>query len=173
VNCEMYDIVVPEFAKLLEAMTGYFSKAAQHADQKKYDVNNLLTGRLAPDQYSLAKQIQVTCFLAEECVGRLSGKRAPESPEAKTIPELKARIEKSIAFLRSLDRSDFQGWEERPADIFFAPGKYLPGAQYLTQLGIPNFYFHLVTVYSILRQNGVDVGKLDYLGPLQFLDKKA
>ncbi len=170
---EMYDIVVPEFVKLLESMKGYFTKAAQHADTKKYDINNLLTARLAPDQYSLAKQVNVTCFLAEECISRLVGKPNPKfEGQEKSVSELKARIDQSVSYLKSFKKEDFAGWEERPADIFFAEGKYLKGFEYLTQLGIPNFYFHLVTVYSILRQNGVDVGKGDYLGALPFLDKK-
>ncbi len=169
---EMFDIVVPEFAKLLEAMKGYFGRASQHAEMKKYDVNTLLTARLAPDQWGLAKQVQSTCFLAEECIGRLAGKVPPQyANDEKTIPELQARIDKAITYLRGFKRTDFQGWEERPVDIFFAPGKFLPGDKYLTQLGIPNVYFHLMTVYSILRHNGVDVGKMDYLGPVQFLDK--
>ena len=172
-NYEMYDIVVPEFTKLLEAAKGYFAKAAQHAEAKKYDVNNLITARLAPDQYTFAKQVHVTCFLAEECIGRLAGKTPPKHPEESTnFPELTARIDSTIAYLKSFQKSDFQGWEERPIDIFFAPTKYLPGSQYLTQLGLPNFYFHLMTVYSLLRHNGVDVGKMDYLGPIAFLDKK-
>lgn len=170
---EMYDIVVPEFSKLLEAMKGYFSRAAQHAETKKYDVNTLLTARLAPDQWNLAKQVQSTCFLAEECVSRAAGKPTPQYPnDEKNVTELLGRIDKAITYLRGFKKADFQGWEERPMDIFFAPGKYLPGAQYVTQMGIPNVYFHLMTVYSILRHNGVDLGKMDYLGPIQFQDKK-
>jgi uncharacterized protein len=170
---EMYDIVVPEFKKLLQSMKGYFDKATQHAETKKYDVTNLLTARLSPDQYDLAKQVHVTCFLAEECIGRLAGKVPPKyEGTSKNTAELKIRIDHAINYLNGFKKEDFQGWEERPVDIFFAQGKFLPGYQYLTQLGIPNFHFHLVTVYSILRHNGVEVGKMDYLGPVNFLDKK-
>jgi uncharacterized protein len=172
-NPDVYELIVPEFTTLLEAMKGYFTKATQHAETKKYDVNNLLTARLAPDQYSLAKQVNVACFLAEECTARLAGKANPKfETQEKSIADLTARIDRSITFLKGFTRQDFTGWQERPVDIFFAEGKYLPGMQYLTRMGIPNFYFHLVTVYSILRQNGVDVGKSDYIGPLQFSDKK-
>jgi uncharacterized protein len=171
---EMFDIVVPQFTQLLQAMKGYFGKAAQHADSRKFDLNTLLTARLAPDQWNLAKQVHSACFLAEECLSRLAGKPTPDmSSESTTVNDLNARIDRSLGYLKSFSRADFQGWEERPCDIFFAPGKYLPGAQYLNLLGVPNVYFHIMTVYSILRHNGVDVGKMDYLGPVTFLDKRS
>ena len=169
----IYDILVPQFTTLLISMKGYFNKAQEHATAKKYDVNNLLTARLAPDQYTLAKQVNVTCFLAEECISKLAGKANPSfDTQDKTISDLCARIDKSINHLKQYNKQDFTGWEERPIDIFFAEGKYLPGFQYMTRLGAPNFFFHQVTVYSILRMNGVDVGKMDYIGPIQFSDKK-
>jgi uncharacterized protein len=169
----MYEIVVPEFIQILDSMKSYFTKAAQHADARKYDVNTLLTSRLSPDQWNLAKQVHSACFHAEECVSRLTGKPTPEvSGDLKTVADLNARIDGAVRYLRSLDKAAFQGWEERPCDVFFAPGKYLPGYQYLTRLAIPNVHFHVMTVYSILRQNGVDVGKMDYLGPVKFLDRK-
>ena len=170
---QMYEIIVPEFQKLLGAMKGYFDKAVQHADQKKYDVANLFTARLTPDQYALGKQVEVTCFLAEECLGRLAGQVPPKREKSvNSVATAKERIDLALSYISGLSKESFQGWEERPVDIFFAPGKYLPGYQYLTQLGIPNLHFHLVTVYAILRHNGVDVGKMDYLGPVSFLDKK-
>jgi hypothetical protein len=170
---EMYDIVVPQFSQLLAAMKGYFVKAAQHADARKFDVNTLLSARLAPDQYDLAKQVTSTCFLAEECLSRLAGRATPVRNEpVKTVADVNARIDKAVDYVKSFTKADFQGWEERPCDIFFAEGKYLPGSEYLVRLGVPNVFFHLMTVYSILRHNGVDVGKLDYLGPVNFRDKK-
>lgn len=169
---EVFDVVLPQFTQLLTAMKGYFTKAAQHAEIKKYDVNTLLTARLAPDQYSLAKQVHVTCFLAEECVGRAAGKVPPKyDAESTTVAELNRRIDHAVTYLKSFNRTDFKGWEERNIDIFFAPGKYLHGADYVQKMGIPNVFFHLTTVYSILRHNGIDVGKMDYLGPVTFLDK--
>jgi hypothetical protein len=170
---DIHDQVIPQMTKMLTAMTGYFDKAVHHAQSKNYDVNTLLGARLAPDQYSLGKQIQTTCFLAEECIARLAGKPTPKHEDTeKTFQELRARVEKTVAHLKAYKKDDFKGWEERSCDIFFAPGKCMPGMAYFMQLGHPNFFFHLTSVYSILRHNGVDVGKMDFLGPVQFQDKK-
>lgn len=170
---DLMAFAVPQFKKQLEAMKGYFTKAAQHADAKKYDVNTLLTARLAPDMYPLWKQVHVTCFLTEEVIGRAAGKvPAPYEGESKTVAELTKRIDHTLSYLSSVKQDDFKGWEERPMDIFFAPDKFLPGSEYVPQLGIPNVFFHMMSVYSILRHNGVDVGKMDYLGPVAFREKR-
>src|SRR5258708_37967009 len=106
----MYDIVFPELIKLLGNIHTYFDRAAAHADQKKYDVNNLLEARLAPDQYNLRTQVQKTCFLAIEVAARVAGKQPPVFEDTeKTIPELKQRIDKTIVYLKSLTPKDFQG----------------------------------------------------------------
>jgi len=169
----MYEIVIPQFIRLLSNVNKYFDKAIEHADARKYDVNVLLGARLSPDQYPLLKQIQVTCDAAKGCAARLAGQKPPVHEDNETtIPQLRERINKVVTFLKSFKASDFAGWEERPVDIFFLPGKYLNGYEYLTQLAIPNFYFHLITAYSILRHNGVDVGKMDFLGDIKFKDKK-
>lgn len=171
---DVYEFVIPELKTLLLQLPKYFDKAAQHADARKYDVNNLLTARLSPDQYCFLKQVQVTCDAAKGLAGRLAGKPLPvHEDNEKTFADLKKRVEKTVAFLDTIKKDDFKGWEERPVDIFFLPGKYLLGHEYLTRLALPNFYFHLMTAYSILRQAGVDVGKMDYLGEgIPFKDKK-
>jgi hypothetical protein len=171
---DIHDHVVPEMTMLLTAMTGYFDKAVHHAQAKNYDVNALLTARLAPDQYALAKQVAATCYVAEECVARLAGKGATAKWDDvdTTFAGLRSRVEKTISRLKSFKKDEFKGWEERPCDIFWLSGKCLPGMTYFMQVGYPNFFFHLTSVYAILRHNGVEVGKMDFLGPVAFQDKK-
>jgi hypothetical protein len=116
----------------------------------------------------------VTCDNAKGVVARLTGKTPPVHEDKETtFEELRARIEKTVSYLKTFKKDDFKGWEERAVDVPWMPGKYLTGFEYLTQLGLPNFYFHINCAYSILRAAGVDVGKGDYLGELPFKDKKG
>jgi hypothetical protein len=169
----MFDLLVPETIKLLGGMNTYFDKAQAHATAKNYDVNTLLSARLAPDQFQLGKQISMTCLLAEEAFFRLAGKQAPKrESDQNNIAAMRKHIEHTVANLKTLKREDFEGWEDRMCEMFFAPGKFMIGSEYLTQFALPDFYFHLMTVYSILRANGIDVGKGDYIGALNMRDKK-
>jgi hypothetical protein len=168
----MFDIVVPETIKLLGCMSGYFEKAAAHAKARNYDVNTLLAARLAPDQFALGKQVSMACLLAEESLSKLAGKATPKhEADEGNVASLRKRIDATIANLKTLTRDDFNGWEERQCEMFFAPGQFMIGSEYLTQFALPDFYFHLMTVYSILRHNGVEVGKGDYLGTINMRAK--
>lgn len=169
----IHDMIIPQFIKTLESVNNYFDKAQKHADLKKYDVNVLLNERLTPDQWTFTRQIQVACDTAKGTAARLAGKVPPVHEDTeKTIPELRNRIQKVVSYLKTFKAEDFQGWEERHIDIWFKEGKYLDGFECLTQMALPNFYFHLTTAYAILRSRGVDVGKMDFLGSLPFKDKK-
>ena len=168
----MFELVIPQFIKMLGNVQQYLDKAQQHAELKKYDVNVLLTTRLTPDQYPFLKQVQIVCDGAKGAAARLSGQTAPVHEDTeKTVEELRKRVEKTVAYLKTFSAEDFSGWKERQVDIFWAPGKWLPGFEYLTQIAVPNFYFHLTTAYAVLRHAGVDVGKMDYLGDVKFRDK--
>ena len=165
----LYDLTVPQFKKMLQNLSRFFDKAEAHAEARKFDVQVLLDSRLAPDQFALVRQVQMSCDTAKLGVARLTGKTAPVHDDTeKTLPELKARIESVIAWLDTVTPADFEGAAERRISQPRWEGKTLSGAEYAVNHMIPNFYFHVTTAYAILRHNGVDVGKRDYLGPMPF-----
>ncbi|AFY03215.1 DUF1993 domain-containing protein [Bdellovibrio bacteriovorus] len=165
----LYEMTVPPFIKTLKNLSALLDKGAHLAETKKFDVEVLLNSRLAPDQFPLTRQIQIACDTAKLGVARLTGKEAPSHPDTeKTLPELKARIESTIAFLESVSANDFAGSEKKHISQPRWEGKYLTGEDYVLHHAIPNIYFHVTTAYSILRHNGVEVGKKDFLGALPF-----
>jgi uncharacterized protein len=160
----VYEITAGQFIRSLTALQGMLTKAAQFADHKRISTDVLLASRLAPDQFPLSKQIQIACDNAKLCVARLSGVDAPKhDDQEQTLPEFVARIDSTIAFLKSINPERFDKYNERIIRFGYRPGVHLTGKDYLTQHALPNFYFHLTTAYSILRSNGVDLGKNDYL----------
>jgi len=162
---------VPQFAKMLRNLSGLLDKAQAFADQKKFEVSNLLTARLAPDQFNFTRQVQATCDLAKSYAARLTGKEAPKHEDNETtIEQLQRRIQATMAFLETIRPEDFKGWEKRQVLNPRREGKFLPGDEYAMHQAIPNFYFHLTTAYSILRHNGVEIGKKDFLGELKYRD---
>lgn len=165
----LYEITVPQFTKMLNNLTRVLNKGAQYAETKKFDVNVLLNSRLAPDQFNLTRQIQIACDTAKKCAAQLTGKEAPVHEDTeKTLPELNARIEKVIAYLATFSAKDFDDSESRHVTTPRWEGKYLTGYEFATQHALPNLYFHITTAYAILRHNGVDLGKKDYLGEMPF-----
>ena len=165
----LYEITVPQFTKVLKNLSAILDKAAGYADQKKFDMDVLLNSRLAPDQFNLIKQIQIATDTAKLCSSRLSGKEAPKHEDnEKTLSDLKDRINDVITYLNSLKAVDFAGSEEKKISQPRWEGKWVTGEEYVLQHAIPNFYFHVTTAYAILRHNGVDIGKKDYLGALPF-----
>jgi len=167
----LYETTIPQMAKMLRNLDKWLDAAVAFAETKKFDPNTLLTARLAPDQYSLARQVQAACDTAKFAAGRLSGKEAPAHPDTEqTIAELKERVGKCLAYLETFKASDFNGAETRRIGLSFIPGKGLVGADYAKELGVPNFYFHATAAYMILRHNGVPLGKGDFLGSLTLVD---
>lgn len=165
----LYDITVPQFIKMLQNLNRILDKGVTFADSKKVQMEVLLTARLAPDQFPLLKQIQIVCDTAKLGASRLTGKDAPKhDDQEKTLPEIKLRIEQTIDYLKTFSREDFNGAEERKISQPRWEGKWLNGFEFATQHALPNIYFHITTAYSILRHNGVDVGKKDYLGEMPF-----
>lgn len=165
----LYDATVPVFTKYLENVGRWLDKAEAHAAQKKFDANTLLTARLAPDQFALARQIQIACDNAKGYCARLAGKEPPSHPDTEaTIAELRERLKKTIDYLATLSPEDFEGAEERRITQPRWEGKTLRGGDYLDHYALPNIHFHLTTTYAILRHNGVDLGKRDYLGALPY-----
>ena len=158
---------VPQFIKMLENLERWLDKGVAFARQKPFDPVVLLQSRLAPDQYPLVRQVQCACDRAKFAAARLTGKQPPRNPDTEqTVDELRARIHGTIAFLKSFEPSDFAGAETRMVELPHYDGKRMVGSEYLTTLQLPDFYFHATTAYAILRHNGVDLGKDDFLGDL-------
>jgi len=165
----LYDVTVPQFTKMLHNLSKILDKAQAHAEAKKFDVEVLLNSRLAPDQFNFIRQIQIACDTAKLGAARLAGKEAPvHEDKEKTLPELKARIESVMGYLGTFSAKDFQGAEERRITQPRWEGKSLSGKEFAIQHALPNIYFHITTAYSILRHNGVEVGKKDYLGEMPY-----
>ncbi len=168
----LYESSVPQFTKMLENLSKWVDTAVAYAETKKFDPNTLLQARLAPDQYPLVRQIQAACDAAKFGAARLSGKEAPKHPDTETtIDEIKARLASCIEFLKTVTAADFAGADKVMIKLpFFPPGKGCAGPDYLVEMTTPNFYFHVTTAYAILRHNGVNLGKMDYIGSLNFKD---
>ena len=165
----MHELTVVQFAKMLKNLSALLDKGAARAEAKKFEVNVLLQSRLSPDQFNFTRQVQIACDTAKLGVARLTGKEAPTHADTETsLPELKARIDAVVAYLASVTPADFAEAATRHVSQPRWDGQYLTGHEYLVHHVLPNFYFHVTTAYSILRHNGVEVGKKDYLGAMPF-----
>lgn len=165
----LFEMTVPQFTKMLHNLSLIIDKAATNATERKFDMDVLLGARLAPDQFNFIRQVQIACDTAKLYASRMSGKDAPvQEDNEKTLPEIKARIESVIGYLISFKPEDFKGAEDVKISQPRWEGKYVTGLEYATQHALPNMYFHITTAYSILRSNGVPVGKKDYLGPMPY-----
>ena len=167
----MYQASVPVLLHGLTAIEAILDKAAEFAEARKFDPSVLLNARLAPDMHPLSRQVQIATDMAKGTAVRLAGQELPrfEDHEA-TFAELRARVQKTIAFLNTLRPEQFAGAETRPITLKLGP----PGSQrevnfeglnYLLGFGTPNVYFHYTMVYALLRHNGLELGKPDYVGP--------
>ncbi len=164
-----YETSVLQFTKMLRNMNNIIDKATAHAAAKKFDMEVLLNSRLAPDQFNFIRQIQILCDTAKRGAAQLTGKEAPvHEDKEKTLDEVKARIQSVINYLETFKESDFDKAAAVKISQSRWEGQHLNGKEFMTEYMIPNFYFHLTTAYAILRHNGVDVGKKDYLGALPF-----
>ena len=162
----MYQASVPRFINILGNLSNILDKAQAHVEAKKIDAAVLPSYRLFPDMLPMTKQVQIACDAAKGVVARLAGIEIPvyEDNEA-TIADLKARVAKTIAFIRSVSQGQIDGTEDK--DIVIKRGDketHYKGMQFLLGHAVPNFYFHVATTYNILRHNGVEIGKRDYLG---------
>lgn len=157
-----------QFKKTLENLDTCMSKAEVYASAKKFDVDVLTSYRLAPNMFNLVKQVQSCCDSAKFAAAYLSQQTPPKHEDNEvTFAELRLRLQKVIDYLDRFKLEDFAGYETVKVSPGWAQGKWLSGEDYLEQLAIPNFYFHVMAVYALLRHAGVDVGKMDYLGSIQ------
>lgn len=161
----LYAITVTQYIKMLGNLSTFLDKAVAYAEVKKFDVDVLLNARLAPDQFNFIRQIQIACDTAKFGAARLCGKEAPSHPDTETtVAELQERIKTVQDYLSSFSEADFSGAETRSVSQPRWEGKSLSGLEFAIQHSLPNLYFHVTTAYAILRHNGVNLGKKDYLG---------
>nr|WP_295782967.1 DUF1993 domain-containing protein [Rhodoferax sp.] len=162
----MYQASVPRFVNILGNLSNILDKAQAHVEAKKLSDASLTAFRLFPDMLPMSTQVQIACDTAKGVVARLSGVEAPVFEDnEKTIAELKARVAKTIAFIQTVPAEKIDGTEDK--DIVTKRGEketHYKGMQFLLGHAVPNFYFHITTAYSILRHNGVEIGKRDFLG---------
>ena len=165
----LFETTVPQFIKILGQLNQLIEKSETYAQAKKFDMEVLLNARLAPDQFHFIRQVQIACDTAKLGVSRLTGQEAPShADQEKTAAEVKERIHSTINYLKKFSAKDFTGADEKHIKTPRWEDQYLTGFDYVQHHVLPNFYFHVTTAYSILRHNGVEVGKKDYLGALPF-----
>lgn len=163
----MYSASIPVFKQMLQALNDVLAKAEAHATEKKIEPNALLQARLFPDMFQLVRQVQIAADFAKSVPARLAGVEVPPYEDnEQTFADLHARINKTLAFIDSLSATQIDGSEA--AEIVLRPGtpkeKKLSGQTYLLGYGLPQFFFHVTTAYDILRHNGVEIGKRDFMG---------
>ena len=168
----VYEASVQQYKKMLTNLDKWLEAAESFAQKKSFDPNALLTARLAPDQYARSSgKSSRACDAAKFAAARLAGKEAPKHPDTEqTMGELHARIRACVSFLDSLKTADFAQSESRKIELPFLEKQYVLGSDYLTEMATPNFFFHVTTAYAILRHNGVDLGKRDFIGSLNVKD---
>ncbi len=162
----MYQASAPRFANILNNLSAILAREQAHCEARKIDPLVLTSARLFPDMFALARQVQIACDAAKGAVARLAGVEIPKHEDTeKTFEELQARIAKTLAFMATVKPAQIDGSEARDV-LLKLRGKDVSfkGQQYLLGFALPNFYFHVVTTYNILRHNGVELGKQDYIG---------
>jgi hypothetical protein len=167
----MYYEAISQCTQMLKNIEAWLDKAEKHAADKKFDVNTLITDRLAPDMKPFIYQVQSACDYVKAAAAWLSGQVPPKHEDnEQTIDDVRTRIRKTVAFTESVREALYAGASDRKISLSWAPGKLLGGKDYLLQMTIPNTYFHVAIAYAILRHNGVDIGKMDFLGPINWID---
>ena len=162
----MYDACVPPGIRMMTSLAAILEKAAAHAEAKKIDPTVLVNARLYPDMFPLLRQVQVASDSAKGGAARLAGLEPPSYEDnEKTLPELIGRAKKTVSFLESLKPAQFEGSEDRTINWKTrTTERSMQGQPYLIHQVLPNIYFHVTTAYNILRHNGLELGKLDFLG---------
>jgi uncharacterized protein len=162
-----YDATVPAFLQILGALSGILNKAEIHCEAKGIQPDVLLGARLYPDMLPLSRQIQLACDFASKTCARLAHVEVPSTPDTeKSFAELRQRIAKTVDYLKTFKPEQFEGADRK--DVTFPAGPNtsltLKGQEFLNRAAFPNFYFHAAIAHGILRHNGVDIGKRDFLG---------
>ena len=167
----LHDLSVVQIAKMLRNLENWIDKGVALAESRSWDPELLLSARLVADQYPLLKQVQAACDSAKALAARMAGVEVPSHPDdEETLAEIRERIHKTLAFLETVSAEQVAGGEDRELTLPFVKDKRIKGGDYLTEMALPNFYFHVVTAYAILRKNGIELGKRDYIGSLKLYD---
>ena len=168
-SISMYQTSVPVFIRMLNNLAEILKKAEAFAEAKDIQLDVLFNSRLAPDMFPLSRQIQTASDAAKGCVARLAGVEPPSYEDnEKTFADLYARIDKTIAFLNTLTPEQIDGTEQKPVSVKLPKNTLnLQGMQLLLNFSMPHFYFHVTTAFDILRHNGVEIGKRDFLGKFE------
>ncbi len=164
----MHSASVPTFVRMLGNMSTWLDKAEAHAKARKFDPSVYMASRLAPDMLPFTKQVQIACDSAKFCIARLSGETAPVFEDTETtFDELRDRLRKTADYAESVPAEKIIGTEMKDIQVPRRDGAMtMQGEMYLRNFAMPNFYFHVTTVYALLRYNGVELGKMDFLGSL-------
>jgi hypothetical protein len=163
----IYDFTIPVFIKMLGGLKGVLKKAAAHGG----DEQAILNDRLAPDMFPLSRQVQIATDNAKGAAARLSGQEPPVYEDTeKTFAQLDARIDKTIAYLESVPKGSFKDAANAKISLKYWNGKSMKGFDYAREYAIPNFFFHVAMAYALVRKNGVEIGKGDYINGLQLQD---
>jgi len=162
----MYQVSVPVFVKHLNGLAGCMKKAQAFYADKKYDETTLLTYRFFPDMFSFTRQVQAMSDHARNCAALLAGVEAPKFDDSeKSLADLVGRVEKTIAFLNTVKPAQIDGTDDKPVTVKMRDRELnFKGQELLLNRSLPNFYFHATTAYDILRHNGVEIGKRDFMG---------
>jgi uncharacterized protein len=168
-SISMYDFSIPVLTRGLTNLSAILDKAAAHAAAKKFDSAVLAQSRLFPDMHPLVRQVQIACDTAKGAAARLAVVEVPKHEDTEvTFADLKARVAKTLDFVKSITAAQMKDSESRSIEIKFPNGAWkFTGLAYLTDFVLPNFYFHTSIVYALVRKAGVEVGKGDYLGAIQ------
>ena len=162
----MHSASAPIFISMLENLSSWLDKAEAHATAKKFEPGVYLTARLAPDMLPLTNQVQIACDTAKFLIARLSGIDAPKFDDSeKSLADLRARVAATIEFVQSVPADSIDGTEDKDVTLPRRTGPIvMKGEAYLKHFALPNFFFHVTTAYALLRHNGVEIGKPDFLG---------
>lgn len=165
-SLSMHSCSIPYFVRALNNLSAILDKAATHAQEHEIDPTILVTARLFPDMFPLSRQVQIACDVSKGAAARIAGIEAPSFEDNESsFEELQERISKTIDFLNSVPAEQINGTEDKT--VKFQAGSFeidFTGATYLSMWALPNLYFHVTTTYNILRHNGVELGKLDFVG---------
>ncbi len=165
-SLSMYHASIPVFIHQLDNLSKIIDKATAHAETKKIDPAVFINARLAPDMYPLSRQVQIVSDVVKGCAARLSGVQVPGYEDNETtFLDLQIRIAKTVEFLKSVNAAQIDGSEDRTVTLkLHGKDTHFAGQPYLLYFVLPNLYFHISMVYAILRHNGVEIGKMDFLG---------
>ena len=165
-SVSLYDSSIPVFRQMLGSLADLLDKGEAYAKTRNFEPANMLSSRLAPDMLNLTKQVQIACDGAKGAAARLAGLEIPKHEDNEvSIADLKARINKTLEFINSISREKIDGQENRDITIVLRDRSlHMKGHQFLMHWAFPNFFFHVTTAYNLLRHNGVEIGKKDFLG---------